>query len=151
MVADLVRVRLVTDTGEFDDTFTADTVPTLTQAERLIDQGTNAIYTQIPGSIVEEWAPAAQHLAALYTAILIEASFYREQLTDDQVSLYQRLLTDGVVGLMTTVQRANETASRIIDSVRQRSVMTQDPLVTQYFDLLDQIPPQWVLDKLAGL
>jgi len=129
MVADLVRTRIVHEGGDMDptrvDTFDSNTYPTLAQAERLIEQAANAIYIQLPGSIADAWAPAGQHLAALYAAILIEGSYFREQVTDDQVALYRDLLTSGIRGLGTaTAGGGGEVASTEVDTVTMRSVMT---------------------------
>lgn len=142
MVADLVRVRVVHEGAEtqsvnvFDDT----TFPTEEDVERLIDQGTAAIWTQVPGSLAEPWPPAAQHLAALYVAILIETSYYREQLTDDMVSMYRDLLTSGIKGLGASVEEtSDEEPSRQIDTVVMRSVMT-NPLEYQ---LWQDMPKTW--------
>lgn len=134
MVADLVRTRLVEEGGGQvpADTFTGDTYPNANQVERLIDQATVAIIVQIPGSLVEGYLPAAQHLAALYAAILVEGSYFREQLTDDQVELYRNLLTAGIRGLGAT--GGADTAASLrggkVDSVLQRSVITDwdDPI-----------------------
>lgn len=109
-VADLVRTRLVEEaghmidggTGTAVDTFTADTYPTLEQAERIIDQACLATIGQIPGSILEGAYQAATHVTALYAAILIEGSYFREQLTDDQIDLYWELLKAGIRGIINT-------------------------------------------------
>jgi hypothetical protein len=136
MVADLVRTRLVTDGGYAADIFNDDTYPTAAQAERLIDQAANAVWTQLPGSVAEPWAPAGQHLAALYAAILIEGSYFREQLTDDQIQLYRDLLMQGIRGLGSAISGGSETPAHLaIDTVLQRSVMTLDPYTLWQLDL----------------
>ena len=43
------------------------------------------------------------HLIALYTAVLIEGSFFREQVNESQVALYRDLFTAGVEGVNTTI------------------------------------------------
>jgi len=141
MVADLVRTRLVTEGGYAADTFTPDTYPTDTQAQRLIDQAANAIWTQLPGSVAEPWAAAGQHLSALYAAILIEGSFYREQLTDDQVQLYRDLLMQGIRGLGSAMGESEEVAHRAVDTVMQRSVMTIPPWELWLLDVPVVPPP----------
>ncbi len=111
MVADLVRTRLVEEAGHMDDgstgtvvvdDFTDETYPSVTQAERIIDQAVLATAGQIPGSIVESNPTAVQHLSALYAAILIEGSYFREQLTDDQVDLYWELYKAGIRGVLSS-------------------------------------------------
>jgi hypothetical protein len=146
MVADLVRTRIVTEGGamvpddlDFEpaDSFTANTYPTDAQVERLIDQAAPYIVAQVPGSIAEDYLPSAKHLAALYAAILVEGSYFREQLTDDQVELYRTMLIAGIRGLGATGQAsqpgvgAGGAKAGKVDSVMQRSVMTV-PLVDQW-------------------
>ena len=116
MVADLVRTRLVEESGEMIDgstgtgvdTFTDATYPTITQVERLIDQAVLGTLGQIPGSIVENMTESVSHLAALYAAILVEGSYFREQLTDDQVDLYLQLLRSGFRGVGATAEGGAE-------------------------------------------
>jgi hypothetical protein len=124
MVADLLRTRTVSEGGYSEDIFNDKTYPTDAQAARLIDQATNAIFTQLPGSVAEPWKPAGQHLAALYAAILIEASYFREQLTDDQVQLYRDLLISGIRGLGAALAEGETGlgAQRTVDSVVMRGV-----------------------------
>jgi predicted deacylase len=126
MVADLVRVRAVHEGAETQSvaSFDATTWPTDADVERLIDQAANAIWTQVPGSLAEPWPPAAQHLAALYAAILVETSYFREQLTDDMVQMYRDLLTSGIKGLGASVSSSETVPSRHVDTVVMRSVMT---------------------------
>jgi hypothetical protein len=136
MVSDLVRTRIVSEGGgqvppddlDFNppDNFTAYTYPTVTQVERLIDQATTYIVAQVPGSIAEDYLPSAKHLSALYTAILVEGSYFREQLTDDQVELYRNMLIAGIRGLGAAGSGESATSMRggKVDSVMQRSVMT---------------------------
>lgn len=139
MVADLLRTRTVGEGGTSEDIFNEGTYPTAAQVERLIDQATNAIFTQLPGSVAEPWAPAGQHLAALYAAILIEASYFREQLTDDQVQLYRDLLISGIRGLGAAIGEGEMGAgSRMtVDSIVMRGIATVPP---EYVWMLD-IPP----------
>lgn len=149
MVSDLVRTRIVSEGGgqvppddlDFNppDNFTAYTYPTITQVERLIDQATTYIVAQVPGSIAEDYLPSAKHLSALYTAILVEGSYFREQLTDDQVELYRNMLIAGIRGLGAAGSGESATSMRggKVDSVMQRSVMTTSPLALWELDMRD--------------
>ena len=144
MVADLVRVRVVHEGGETVPvtTFDATTWPTADDVLRLIEQGTHAIWTQVPGSLAEPWPPAAQHLAALYTAILIETSYYREQLTDDMVAMYRDLLTSGIKGLGASVSASETIPSRRVDTVVMRSIMTVPPEYLLALEAPETWPPE---------
>jgi hypothetical protein len=136
-VSDLVRTRLVTEGGHAADVFSPDTYPSDQQAERLIEQAANAIFVQLPGSVAEPWAPAGQHLAALYAAILIEASYFREQLTDDQVQLYRDLLISGIKGLGAAISGDQSQERMHVDTVVQRSIASTPPWVAIMRDLAD--------------
>jgi hypothetical protein len=140
MVADLLRTRTVSEGGNSEDIFNDSTYPTADQVERLIDQATNAIFTQLPNSVAEPWTPAGQHLAALYAAILIEASYFREQLTDDQIQLYRDLLISGIRGLGAAISEGETGAgSRMtVDTVVMRGVATVPP---EYLWMLDMPVP----------
>ena len=150
-VADLVRTRAIEEGGHPADTFTDTTYPTEAQVDRLIDQAVNEIYTQLPGSIASEWATAGKHLSALYAAILVEASYFREQLTDDQVDLYRNLLTSGISGLRAASSGsggAGGVASRKVDTVIMRGLATVPP---EYIWMLDMPASQLVGPEQALL
>jgi len=44
------------------------------------------------------------HLIALYTAILIEGSFFREQINESQVALYRDLFNTGIAAVTETIE-----------------------------------------------
>jgi len=130
-----VLTRLIEEAGHMNDggsgtpvdTFTESTYPTLVAAERLIDQAVMATVGQIPDSIVEANQTGVRHLNALYAAILIEGSYFREQLTDDQVELYWELYKAGIRGIVNTSASGSGGAAAgggpgMIDSVVARGV-----------------------------
>ena len=54
----------------------------------------------------------------------MEASYFREQLTDDMVQMYRDLLTSGIKGRGASVSSSETVPSRRVDTVVTRSVMT---------------------------
>lgn len=78
-VADLEGTRWY-DTGDNDvGGFGSDTRPTDVEVGRLIDQGLAAVLGSLRPSFPTKYYPKVRHLVCLYTAQIIEGSFYREQ------------------------------------------------------------------------
>ncbi len=82
-VADLERTRTMEDGGTEITTFDSTTRPTDAEVERLITQAVapvvNSMYPAFPVSHYE----AVKHCICLYTAILIEGSYFREQMSSE--------------------------------------------------------------------
>ena len=62
MVSDLLRTRTISEGGGPEENFNDDTYPTSDQVDRLIDQATNAIFTQVPGMSRSRGRPPASTL-----------------------------------------------------------------------------------------
>jgi hypothetical protein len=141
-VADLVRVRVVAEGGYMESlsSFDGDTYPTDADVERIITQAANFMFTQVPGSVVEPWDASGRHLVALYAAIIVETSYYREQLTDDMVALYREMLDAGIKGLgasTTPSEPVGSQASRMVDTVVMRGIATEPPWMAWLRELPD--------------
>lgn len=78
-VANLERTRTTalgaTDSVEFTD----DTQPTYDEVQTLIDQATPLVLAELPNKFPEHYYEAVKHAVALYVALLIEGSHFREQ------------------------------------------------------------------------
>ena len=98
-VAILVRTRTYTEGVLEHADFTDDTRPPAEEVQRLIEQATPTVLAQLRPSFPETVYGEIGHLIALYTAILIEGSFFREQINESQVALYRDLFTTGVDGV----------------------------------------------------
>lgn len=88
-VGGFLRARTKDSNGAEQGTFTVNTRPTNTQVESLIDQAVGVVAVRV-GALAERLRPRATHLAALYTALLIEISYFPEQLEGDD-SAYGRI------------------------------------------------------------
>lgn len=102
------------DTSVSDVTvFNADTRPTATEVEALIDQASSAIIGQLPVEVPVVYYGQIRHFIALYTAVLIEGSFFRESLDEGSVELYRDLLSTGLPALSTAItdEVADETGA----------------------------------------
>lgn len=92
------------DTSASDVTvFGADTRPTAAEVELIIDQAVEAVIAQIPDTVPVVFYGQIRHFAALYAAVLIEGSFFRESLDEGSVDLYRDLLTVGVPRLAAAI------------------------------------------------
>lgn len=88
------------DTSDADvTTFTATTRPTATEVEAIIDQAVSAIVGQLPVLVPVVYYGQIRHFVALYAAVLVEGSFFRESLDEGSVDLYRDLLRTGLPAL----------------------------------------------------
>ena len=92
------------DTTPSDITvFGTDTRPTATEVDAIIDQAVEAIIGQMPAEVPVVYYGQIRHFVALYSAILIEGSFFRESLDEGSVELYTSLLERGIPQLRTVI------------------------------------------------
>jgi hypothetical protein len=126
------------DTGPADVTvFNNNSRPTAAEVEELIDQAVPAVIGQIPGVLPAMAWPTAQHACALYAAILVETSFFRESLDEGSVELYRELLAALIPSLQGLADGTPGAERRTVDSVRITGVH-DDPL---YGFPLAALPP----------
>lgn len=126
-VAALLRARTTDSSGNELGTFTSATRPTDDQVDRLIDQALGEVESRV-GTIPDTVVAKARSLASLYTAMLIEASYYPEQATGNE-SAYERfkeLYEAGLAGLLSAI--TDDSAGRIkgIYSIPMRSAGLPD-------------------------
>lgn len=123
----------------FDDT----TRPSATEVEALIADAVDSVLAEIGPSVTDVHAPAIRRAAALYTAILIEGSYFDKSDPDEgQVALwlllYRRLMDSLALATDAPSDGGSGAASgpRRVDSVVLRGVAAQyDP----YPDLPDYL------------
>ena len=90
-VGALLRARTVeADTGEELGTFTDDTRPTSTAVVSLIDAATDDVVSAVGGQVPQGAGVPARRVAALGAALLVELTYFPEQLETGQ-SAYERL------------------------------------------------------------
>ena len=130
----LERTRTVGSGGGEKMTFDETTRPTADEVELLIDQATEAILGQLPTRLAPIYYQRARHQIALYTAILIEASFFRESLDQGSAALYQRMLTSGMENLVeATGGIGGDAARKTVESVLQVGVAaSEDPFLPMF-------------------
>jgi hypothetical protein len=83
-IGTLLRARTKDLTGNELGTFTTATRPTDTEVSALIAQATDALVDAVGVSTVTLLPQAARHVLTLEVACMIEASYFPEQLNDEQ-------------------------------------------------------------------
>jgi len=93
-VADLDRTRAINDAGDEVTIFDSTTRPSDQDVTRLIAQAVPAVIGQMPYGYAfpTEYYDEVKHLCTLYTAILIEGSFFREQMAAEGAMANWRIL-----------------------------------------------------------
>lgn len=96
------------DTGpEQLETFTVTTRPTAAEVQRLIDTAYGTVMGRIIGTVPDEFVAEARHAVALYAAILVELSFFREQADDAAVKVLRELYAAAMATLKQSVRDAS--------------------------------------------
>jgi hypothetical protein len=103
-VAALERTRTVDQNGKEQESFTSDTRPTFDEVGLLISQAVPIVLAQLRPTFDPSHYPEIRHAAALYTATLIEGSYYREQLNEGSVQLYRQLFESTLAGLQVKIK-----------------------------------------------
>lgn len=107
-VGALLRARTVDGTLNVEQgTFTADTRPTDVQVGALISLAASTVSTRVGAVIADEHlAGAAKHLATLYAAMLVETSYFPEQVGGDEsvFAALKSLYDDAMLALVTAIE-----------------------------------------------
>ena len=103
-VAALEGTRRVDDTTAEQPTFNANTRPTDTEVQALIDQAVPVVMAQLRPTFPISYYDEVSHAIALYAAILVEGSYYREQINTGSVGLYQSLLNQSLAGIAASLE-----------------------------------------------
>ena len=88
-VAELLRARTRDSKGHELGVFTEDTRPTARQVERLINKAAGDISTMVGDDIPDVLTQEVRGVVAIYTAMLVELSYFPEQ-TDSDRSAYRQ-------------------------------------------------------------
>lgn len=105
-VGAITLVRTVDKVGVQTGTFTADTRPTDSQVEILIDKAIGELADHIGIDIPEILWPAAVHVASKYTAMLIELTLYAHEIRANisSYSTWKELYEQELAQLVLAVQ-----------------------------------------------
>lgn len=91
-VADLLQMRTVTRGGSYEGDFTANTTPSDTQAQRVIDKSHDVVFGKlgdpadwnVPADDIADYEGEATELIAMWAAMQIELSWYGDQVKSGQ-------------------------------------------------------------------
>lgn len=107
-VGALLRARTVNSVGVEVGTFTDTTRPTADQALAIVKQAARDLVLKVGPTIPEQYMEDAKQLVALRAAMLIELSYYPEQIRsrDSQYERYKELYDQGLPSLLDIVAGA---------------------------------------------
>ena len=104
-IALLERTRTVEEGSREALSFTADTRPSVHEVEMIIPQAVDAVIAELPYKTCDpQHYPQIKRAVALMTAILIEGSFFREQVPQGGASLWRTLYDVAMTGLSSRMQ-----------------------------------------------
>lgn len=102
-IAILENTRTASGGGGELAEFTETTRPNVDQVELLIDQAMGAVLAQLPVAAPTFYYDRIKHAVSLYTATLIEGSFFREELGAGSVDLWRNLYNSSIASLTTAI------------------------------------------------
>jgi hypothetical protein len=107
-VAQLLRARTKDSAGKEVGAWTADTRPTLVEVEGIIELAVGQLSAAIGAAVPDVCAQGAQGAAALLAAMLVELSYFPEQVRSDRSAYaeYKALYDGRVVMLQDCVESA---------------------------------------------
>lgn len=119
-IALLSNTRTAGGGGGEINTFNEETDPTAQQVDTLIDQAVEAVLTQLPTRFSVDHYDRVQHAISLYTLLLLEGSFFREQLESSSTDLWRDLFTSTMTNLNTRIEEERRQA-RLLKQMEPRS------------------------------
>lgn len=98
-IAALERTRTASGGGGTVDEFTDDTEPSAGEVEDTIDQAVPAVLSLLQSRFPVTYYERVTHAVALYTAMLLEGSFFREQIGEGSVDLWRNLFSTQITSI----------------------------------------------------
>ncbi len=120
-VAELIRTRTVDQGGEEQGDFTDQTRPTTDEAEGLIDTALDDVLAGLKRYFDPAHYAQVRRAVALQAAVLIEASFYREQANDQAVQLLNARLASALSAVAARIEE--DYARQLADEITQGAVL----------------------------
>ena|SRR5215469_15940321 len=103
-VSDLERTRTIEEGMNEVSIFDSDTRPSDVEVQRLIDQAVPAVCGALRPAFPTSYYDAVKHLVSLYTAILIEGSYYKEQTSASAMSVWRATYTQDLAALQASIE-----------------------------------------------
>ena len=103
-VAILERTRTRGDDGVYYDTFNSQTWPTDNDVGTMIDTAVNLILSQLREDFNPSFYEQVKDMVTLQTAILIESSFFRNQVAAETMNSWRIMLMSGMEGIKHSIE-----------------------------------------------
>jgi hypothetical protein len=123
-IAALENSRTAAGGGDEIGEFTDETRPTAAQVDLLIDQAIDAVLMQLPTRFPDTYYVRVKHGVSLYTAILLEGSYFREEDNTGSLGVWQSLFTSHMTALITNINIDLQQA-RLMGGMEPRPVPTR--------------------------
>lgn len=104
-VANLERTRTFTEPGDELATWTPETRPPDLEVEQLIDQALPLVLAELPPRYATSYYDATKHCIALYVAVLIEGSYFREQDQFSSIGTWRDLYDNAIKSLKSLIDQ----------------------------------------------
>lgn len=102
-VAALENTRLVASGSRDVIEFTDETNPTVAQVEQLIDQAVPLVLGELPNAFPVAYYDTVRNAVALYTAMLIEGSHFRQQADEGSAELWRTLYNTAILNIKRSI------------------------------------------------
>jgi hypothetical protein len=119
-IANLANARTAGGGGGEISAFDETTDPTAAQVETLIDDGVEAVLAQLPLRFSTDHYDRVRHAVALYTLILMEGSFFREQVDSGSTELWRNLFSSAMASLNRRIEEERQQA-RLLGAMEPRA------------------------------
>jgi hypothetical protein len=103
-VAILERTRTRAEDGTFYPTFNTNTFPSATDVQSVIEKATGMILSQLRADFNPTFYSQVSDLISLQAAVLIEASFFRNQDQAQATSSWRMMISSGLTGLAAQIE-----------------------------------------------
>jgi hypothetical protein len=109
------------DTGPEDVTVFSDTTrPTAAEVQALIETSYDAMIGRLDSMLIDSQYEAFSHVVSLYTAQLIEISYFRETVNEALLGMWTQMINDTLGG----IRLARSATTRRTSSLRSRTRWT---------------------------
>lgn len=122
-VGSLLHARTKNRFGVEVGTFTADTRPTHTEVEHIIWTALQNVNAALNGDVPDEWIQEASEIVALKAAMLVELSFFAEQVSTGRspYDRYKELYDQKIAALLGAIRLTNDSNADITANSPQYS------------------------------
>lgn len=141
-VARLLRARTKDTAGKEVGDFTEDTRPTWSEVDDLIDTAEGDVLAQTGSLLSDIDTRAARALVALRAAMLVELSYFPEQVRSDRSAYveYKRLYDDGLAALLASIAEGGGEAGKGGEGFTYHSLPVVSETTATYYAGWQEVP-----------